>query len=181
MRALSMLIALFCSSLLAAQIGTTVVSAPALETIAAKDAANTAQTLTETAKQTTELANTANMINQTLDWVQKVNTVISTGNHTYNIINNVSEVGILIDEIFEAIGKAEADGESKKVIRLLLESTSKLLTENETVSIDLNDLVVDNRLIMDDAARLQFLKDLEEKTRRLKAECYNTLLFIRRL
>ena len=105
MRALSMLIALFCCSILTAQIGTTVVSAPALETIAAKDAANTAQTLTETAKQTTELANTANMINQTLDWVQKVNTVISTGNHTYNIINNVSEVGILIDEIFE-IGRA---------------------------------------------------------------------------
>lgn len=177
----SILIALFCCNVALSQLPATVVQAPTLEGIAAKDAANGAESLVEASKQTTELKRTADAIKESSDWVKNVNSVISTGQHANNIIKNVSQTGVLINDIFGEIEKAENKGLSKRVVKELLLSVNDILINNETISIDFNDLVVSGRLLMDDAARLQFLKDLEENSRKLRAYCFDTLIFIKRL
>ena len=160
------------------QAGVVVTSAPTLETMSAKELSNSLEQLAESANQPKELVNTYSLAKDAFDLLQTVNENIKTGRVAVNILDDVAQTGLNISELYEIIRKKEIEGKGKKAVRALLDAVYSLNQRNEDIGSDIVSVLKDRKLIMNDAERLEYLRDLEDKVNEIRAKSQELIFYL---
>jgi len=179
MKHIIILTVLFCYNSILGQIPpSAIVSAPALESIAAKDALNSVKTLGEAAQQTSQLKQTYDLVKENAELLSKVNNLISKSIQSYNVLEKISETGINISKLYGLMQKAEEKGKSEKMIKGYLKTISSFNENSNQLNKDLTNVISNNVLKMNDFERITLLDRLEEKATVLKVKTDSLIEFL---